>query len=368
MSFITAIEIVFYVSSVGLLLYYIVFYLKFAQHKPSQSRFKELPAISVVICAKNESWNLKKFLPEVLTQKYPSFEVVVVDDHSDDDSVEFLEDLRSKHPHLNVFQFTDEKVSMGKKQVLEFGIQQCKHEYLVMTDADCCPNSEYWLMEMVNGFADKSEVVLGVGLYEKKSGWLNRYIQLDTLYTAIQYVSFALAGFPYMSVGRNVAYKKDVFEQVGGLKNHYGVAGGDDDLFINEIPRSTKFNVVYQPNSQTLSVPKETFKTFFIQKTRHVSAGLNYNKLNLLLLGLSYCFTTFWYLSIPLMICYTGELPLVLTIVLLKKIILFALFSRIFSKIGVKELIVLSTFMDILSIFTQLSAYINSILTKKVKW
>lgn len=365
---ITAIEIVFYGSSVGLLWYYVLFFMKFAQHQPSSSRFEKLPKVSVVICAKNEADNLRKFLPEVLAQKYPSFEVVVVDDNSEDQSISFLNDLKKKNSHLKVFEFTEEKVSFGKKQVLEFGIKKSENEILVFTDADCCPASEYWLVEMVNGFANDSEVVLGVGVYEKSKGWLNKFVQLDTLYIAVQYISFALRGFPYMSVGRNVGYKKSLFNKVGGLKKHYDIAGGDDDLFINEIPRSTQFNVVYQPNAQTVSVPKKTFKEFFTQKTRHVSTGLNYNKSNLLLLGLSYCFTTFWYFSIPLMICYTGELYLVLTIVLLKKIILFAIFSRIFSKIGVKELIVLSTFMDILSIFTQLSAYINSLLTKKVKW
>ncbi len=368
MVWIDVISFVFYGSSTGLLVFYLTFYSKFANHKPDNSRFEKLPFVSVIICARNENENLKQFLPSVLSQKYPSFEVIVVDDGSDDGSRKTLRENFKEYPNLRVLDFDLKKESVGKKQVLEYGIENAKGEYLVMTDADCKPSSLFWLISMVNGFANKSELVLGIGMYEKKEGWINKMIQLDTLFIIVQYFSFALAGFPYMSVGRNVAYKKSLFNNVGGFKNHYDVAGGDDDIMINEMSNSTKVNVVYSPSSQTISVPKTTWGSFINQKSRHISASLKYNKTNLLLLSASYLVTTFWYASIVLMICYSDSLAIVLTIVVLKKITLYTIFRRIFAKIGVAELILLSILMDIMSIFVQILATINSLKRNKGKW
>lgn len=331
-------------------------------------RFEKLPFVSVVICAKNEEENLRRNLPKVLSQKYPSFEVILVLDQSTDDSLKLLNDLQMKFSHLKVIEFNKEKTSSGKKEVLEEGIKAAKSNLLIMTDADCYPSSEYWLLGMTNGFADGSNMVLGVGQYEKSKGFVNKLIQYDTLYIVIQYMSHALAGFPFMSVGRNVAYKKDLFDEVGGFENHYDVPSGDDDLLVNEMSRATKMNIVYQPELQTISEAKTSLKSFFDQKSRHISAGLKYNIINKIILGASYCFTTVWYASIVGMICYTGDVALVLTIVLAKKIILFSLFRRIFSKIGVGEIMILTGFMDILSIFIQLLAVFNSLIRNKGKW
>lgn len=368
MDWIEIISIVFYGSSAGLLLFYLLIYRKFSNHKPSSARFEKLPFVSVIICARNESENIKKFLPSILTQKYPDFEVLVVNDNSTDGTQKTLADLSVKFSNLKVVDFKEEKISKGKKQVLEFGVSEAKGEYLVMTDADCKAASPFWLVGMVSGFSNNSELVLGVGMYEKKQGWLNKLIQLDTLFIITQYISFAIAGFPYMSVGRNVAYKKSLFYQIGGFKNHYDIASGDDDLLINEMSPSTKINVVYNPSAQTISVPENSWGNFINQKSRHISAGMKYNKRNLIILGLSYLLVMFWYTSLLLMICYSNELAIVLTIGVLKNITLYTIIRRIFAKIGVAELILLSIFMDIMSIFVQIVATINSLKIKERQW
>jgi len=362
------ISIIFYSSSAGLLLFYVFVYNKFSNHKPSSARFEKLPFVSVIICARNECENIKKFLPTILSQKYPDFEVLVVNDDSKDGTMENLADLAIKFPKLKVVDFKEEKISKGKKQVLEFGISKAKGEYLVMTDADCKAASPFWLVGMVNGFANNSDLVLGIGMYDKKKGWLNKLIQLDTLFIITQYISFSIVGFPYMSVGRNVAYKKSLFQQIGGFKNHYDIAGGDDDLLINEMDISTTVNVVYNPSAQTISVPETSWKCFIDQKSRHISAGVKYNNRNLCALGLLSLFVMFWYASLPLMICYSDELAIVLTIGVLKNISLYTIIRRIFAKIGVAELILLSIFMDIVSIFVQIMAIINSLKRKEAKW
>lgn len=369
MTIIDILHIVFVLVTIGLLLFYLYSWRRMVNHLPSRNQFSQLPFVSVIICAKNEQDNLSQFLDVVLSQKYPDFEVLVIDDNSTDDSLTVLKELQKKYSQLKVVAFQEEKSSFGKKQVLECGIKHAKSDYLIMTDADCKPLSDFWLVAMVNGFADGSELVLGVSLYSKLKGTVNSIVQIDTGFIAANYLSMAASGFPYMSVGRNVAYKRSLFEKVGGFKSHYHIPSGDDDLLINQMPKETKVNLVYNKDAQTESVPKLSFQSYFSQKVRHVSAGMKYNKRNLLILSLYYSFTTVWYLLIPFLIYYTDVLLLISTFIIIKKVAMYSFIQRIFIKIGVRSILTTTIFSDILSIGIHNYAVIRTIFKSKVgKW
>lgn len=369
MTIIDILHIVFVLVTIGLLLFYLYSWRRMVNHLPSRNQFSQLPFVSVIICAKNEQDNLSQFLDVVLSQKYPDFEVLVIDDNSTDDSLTVLKEFQKKYSQLKVVAFQEEKSSFGKKQVLECGIKHAKSDYLIMTDADCKPLSAFWLVAMVNGFADGSELVLGVSLYSKLKGTVNSIVQIDTGFIAANYLSMAASGFPYMSVGRNVAYKRSLFEKVGGFKSHYHIPSGDDDLLINQMPKETKVNLVYNKDAQTESVPKLSFQSYFSQKVRHVSAGMKYNKRNLLILSLYYSFTTVWYLLIPFLIYYTDVLLLISTFIIIKKVAMYSFIQRIFIKIGVRSILTTTIFSDILSIGIHNYAVIRTIFKSKVgKW
>ena len=350
-------------------MYYLFFWRKLARYKSENHSFSNFPFVSIVICAKNEEQNLSRFVSQILDQEYPSFEVIVVNDNSSDGSMTVLNNLKVEYDNLRVYSFSQNKKCHGKKEVLEYGIRKAKSEYLVLTDADCRPNSKQWLSGMVNGFSDGSEIVLGVGQYEKKESIINTFIQMDTGFIAMNYLSYALANFPYMSVGRNVAYKKELFFKVGGFKSHYDIASGDDDLFINEISMDTKVTIVFSNDAQTTSVPKENFKSFFRQKVRHVSAGLRYNKRNSILLSFFYSLSVFWYLLLPFVVSHSNHLLVISTIIVLKKLTMYSLIRRIFIKIdvSVKKTMVLLT--EFYSVFIHSFAVLVTIFkSKKGKW
>ena len=362
-------EIIFAFCSFSLIGYYLFFWRKLVLYTSKNHCFSNLPFVSVIICAKNEKHNLVKFLPDILSQEYPLFEVIVVNDDSSDGSMDVLNQFLIEHNHLRVYTFNEDKTSYGKKEVLEYGIRKSKSEYLVLTDADCRPNSKQWLAGMVNGFSDGSEIVLGVGQYEKKDSKLNALIQLDTGFIAMNYLSFALASFPYMSVGRNVAYKKELFFKVGGFKSHYDIPSGDDDLFINELSKDIKVAIVISFDSQTTSVPKENFKSFFFQKVRHVSAGLRYNKRNSILLSFFYSLSVLWYLLLLVVIYHSNHLLVISTIIILKKIIMYSLIRRIFSKIEVSAKPSMMLFAEFYSVFIHdLAVLVTIFKSKKGKW
>lgn len=281
------------------LFYYLFFYIRVV-FKPKTVSSKKLPAVSVVICAKDEEDNLRTFLPKVLKQDYPDFEVVVVNDCSHDESEVLLAKMKQKYTHLRTTTIEEARgFKHGKKLALTLGIKAAKNEYLVLTDADCIPVSDQWIRLMAGRFSDNKKIVLGYGGYEERKGFLNKLIRFDTMFIALTYMTFAKAGVPYMGVGRNLAYLKDLFAKNKGFSSHYKLQSGDDDLFVNEVASRKNVDVVLDPNSFTTSIPNETFIHWRYQKMRHLTTNHRYKFLHRFLLGLEPLSRILFYIFAP---------------------------------------------------------------------
>lgn len=241
-------------------------------------------AVSIVICAKNEAQNLKKNLPLILNQNYPSFEVIVVNDNSSDETYEILLEFQEMYPILRTI--SRNKNAIGKKFALADGIQATKYDVLLLTDADCSPSSSSWLNIMQQSIGGKVEVGLGYAPYNSYKGLLNKFIRYETFYTALQYLSFALWQQPYMGVGRNLIYKKSLYYKVDGFNSHGHIASGDDDLFINAISHLDNTTIVLDEQTFMYSEPKRDWRAYFRQKTRHLSTATSYRLKHQVLLGL----------------------------------------------------------------------------------
>jgi cellulose synthase/poly-beta-1,6-N-acetylglucosamine synthase-like glycosyltransferase len=262
--------------------------------------------VSVIICAKNEYHNLVRFLPKVLEQDYPEFEVVVVNDASDDDTYYLLRELADKYPQLKVVNITQNlNFFSGKKFPLSIGIKSAKYELVLLADADCYPASPNWITSMQSVFSEKTDIVLGYGPYAPQPGLLNKLIRFDTLMVAVQYMSLALAGLPYMGVGRNLAYRKSLFYDVGGFIKHYKISSGDDDLFINQVARGSNTRIQPIPDAFTYSRSKQTFSYWFRQKKRHLTTGRFYRMSHKIVLGL-YSSSRFLFFGILIALAILG--------------------------------------------------------------
>ncbi len=246
---------------------------------------QELP-ISIVICAKDEHYNLKENLPLILHQDYPLFEVLVVNDGSQDDTELLLEDLSKDYPQLNyILVNSDLNFFRGKKFPLSIGIKSARYPHLLLTDADCRPASRHWLRKMQSHFSEEVSIVLGFGAYHTRNTLLHRFVRFETLITATRYLSWAMAGFPYMGVGRNLAYHRDHFYRQNGFQKHYGLASGDDDLFINIVANRKNTAIEVDPDAYTLSRPAERWGQWIRQKRRHLTTGGHYRLRHRILLG-----------------------------------------------------------------------------------
>lgn len=262
--------------------------LAFYKNEASEKDEKEPENVSIIVCAKNEATNLAKYLHRLLSQNYRSYEVIVVNHNSTDQTEEVARGFQEKFPYLRIVNTSNKKTysQVGKKSALAEGIKSARHDVLLLTDADCEPNSDNWLAKMQSLIHKEKKIVLGFSPYRKKPGLLNLFIRYETIYTAVQYFSFALAKMPYMGVGRNLAYRKHLFLETDGFKKHQHIVSGDDDLFINEVADSKNVAINIDRETFVFSDPKDTWKSYFKQKTRHLTTGTAYKSKHKVLLGM----------------------------------------------------------------------------------
>ena len=297
------------------LFYYLWFFSRVAFYKLKKRQRSQQHPVSVIVCARDEDENLARHLPGLLVQEYPTtYEVIAVNDNSVDDSKYILQELKKTFKdRLHVVELTQEaKLITGKKYPLSIGIKEANHEVMLLTDADCVPASEHWVQKMQEAYHDGVEIVLGYGGYHKRPGLLNKLIRFETFHSAIQYLSFALAGVPYMGVGRNLSYKKALFFRQKGFSSINHIPGGDDDLFVNKSANRKNVAVVIDKDAATLSIPRKTWSSWIKQKYRHYTTAKYYKPVHKFLLGL-YTFSQFFFypLFVTSLLFYDWQLALI---------------------------------------------------------
>ena len=296
----------------------------------------DLPPLSVVIAARNEARNLERHLPAVLAQAYPTFEVVVADDASTDDTQSVLERMRLRHRHLRIIALT-EKTAPGKKRVLAKALEAATYDTFVVTDADCEPVSERWLEHLAKSRNVRTQLVLGYGPYREHPGWLNRWIRYEAVYTAAQYFTAALRGHPYMGVGRNMSYTRRLYDGVGGFAAHEHLAGGDDDLLVSAGATGANTEVCLHPDSYVYSEPKRTWRDYRRQKRRHLSVSPSYKLRDKLWLGLLAASHLIYYAGLVALLC-VGFLPLAILLHGIRLLLLWPVARRVMRGLGEERL------------------------------
>ncbi|ADB40067.1 glycosyltransferase [Spirosoma linguale] len=295
--------LLFWLSIVGIQLIYIFFvYTKTAFYRHPDRNYAVLSynsadyysesddqqGVTVIVCARNELANLKELLPLLNNQDYPTFEILVMDDRSTDGTYAYLENDIPELSRVRAIRIDKEHQHVTpKKYALTIAIKKARYPTVLLTDADCRPASLNWLTEMTEPliFGSK-DITIGFSPYEYYPGLLNLLIRSETLFTAIQYFSLALSGRPYMGVGRNMAYRTDLFFANKGFYTHMNVVGGDDDLFINEVATRSNTFVCLAPDTFVWSKPKTTWAEWRQQKRRHLNVGKYYKTGNKVRLGL----------------------------------------------------------------------------------
>ncbi len=326
------------------------------------------PPVSLIVCAKNEAENLKKNIPLWLAQEYPTFELILINDASVDDTLDVMETFAEKDPRIQIVNVrNNEAFWANKKYALTLGIKRAKNTRLVFTDADCFPASAQWLSILVSHFSEEKQLVLGYGAYEKASGFLNKLIRFETLMTAVQYFSYTKAGIPYMGVGRNLAYTSTLYYENKGFMSHIKIPSGDDDLFVNEAANAQNTAICTEVDGFTYSIPKKTWKNWKNQKRRHYSTAKLYKTKDRFLLGAFYVSNLlFWALAPITLITEFWEISL--AIVAFRFLIQYIVIGKAAKNLKENDLLPLIPFYEIFLILTQLSIFISNSTEKNSKW
>ncbi len=356
-------------SLVAQLAYYWGIFARLAFYKEKQVVVQDLPPVSVVLAARNEYHHLRKNLPSLLNQDYPDYEVVVVNHASDDETAEYLKEMQQRYPRLKVVNIErDLNFFHGKKFPLSIGIKSASNDILLLTDADCTPVSRQWIRKMASHYDDSTEIVLGVGPYQKEKGFLNHVIRYDTFLVALQYLSYALAGMPYMGVGRNLSYRKSLFFRNKGFISHYNMSSGDDDLFINQTANAQNTRIEISPDSFVESEPKHHWEDWFIQKRRHLSVGKKYKTRFKLLLGGYSLSLWLYYLTTILLLAENKVLFVPLGALLLHLLSRILIHYKILKRLEDQQLLLFSLWWEPFYMLLYTFMGIIGLMSKTVKW
>jgi biofilm PGA synthesis N-glycosyltransferase PgaC len=351
-------------------LYFSLFvHLKLALLPITELEASGLKPLTVIICARNEAANLQENLPVVLNQNYPDFEVIVVNDRSWDGTKDVLKDFEDKYPNLKVVTVAEgSKFIAGKKFAVTMGIKAAKNEWLVFTDADCKPRSDQWLLGMQQPADADTEIFLGYSPYTRSKGLLNALIRFETFFTAVNYLSFAIKGMPYMGVGRNMAYQKTLFFKNKGFAAHMHIPSGDDDLFVNA--NATRYNTRIQINPLTFvnTAPKQTWGAYLKQKKRHFGAGKMYKAKHKFILSSQIIIQFAFYGLLVALLCLPETRIPALAIFALSIVIRSMVYPRLLKKLEYPGLRWWFPLLDILLFIFLVFNGILSIFVKKVQW
>lgn len=236
-----------------------------------------LPSVSVIICARNEAEHLAAYLPAILTQDYPDYEVIVVNAGSTDRTDETLSQLKARFPHLYYTYIPQgTRYLSPRKLALTLGIKAAQKECLLFTEAYCEPNGPHWIASVARNYQPETTVVLGYCQYNHHASLADHLIAYDNLLTGVRQLASALGHHPYAGDGRDLSYRKEEFFRHKGFSSSLFLNRGDDDLFINEIANGTNTRVALAPESFTSMARYDRFQWWLERKAALAATQRHY--------------------------------------------------------------------------------------------
>lgn len=239
-------------------------------------------SFSIIVAARNEERNIASLLHSLMNLEYPKerYEIIIVNDRSTDATAEIVTNSAAQADNITLISPTENNSDMpNKKHALGIGIRHAHNPILAFTDADCVVPAT-WLKRLSEQFTDDVGLVAGYSpyMFGEPKRWFNSFLRYDELKSTIFAAAAVGCNHAYMCTGRNVAYRKTVYEQVGGFEKIKHSISGDDDLFLQLVQQTTQWKIRYmtQPSSYVYTQPPTNLRSFINQRIRHISASKYY--------------------------------------------------------------------------------------------
>jgi hypothetical protein len=222
---------------------------------------------------------------------------------------------------------------------------------------------------MMAGYSTKVDVVIGYGAYDKiEHSYLNKLIRFETLLTAIQYFSYALAGKAYMGVGRNLSYTKESFMSSPGFSGHLHLRSGDDDLFVSQVSNGHNVSICDHELSFTTSRPPLTLVSWIRQKRRHITTAPRYRQSIKVSLALFYLSQFFFYVFGFISLISHTYIFIVIPLLLIRFALWYLTLMPAANRLNEKDLIAFGPLYEISIIFMQLYIFLKNIISTPKYW
>jgi cellulose synthase/poly-beta-1,6-N-acetylglucosamine synthase-like glycosyltransferase len=267
-----------------LILVYRHWFLRLPLFRADQS-IRPQTKFSVIIPARNEEENIQHCLRSILEQDYPAalFEVIVINDHSTDQTESIILSMKQQYNNLQLLNLTDhldgKQLNAYKKKAIEIAIGQSTGDWIVTTDADCKAGNN-WLSLYDAYIQEKKPVFVAAPvMFTNDHSFISAFQLLD--FISLQGITAAAvsAGYHTMCNGANIAYRKDVFYEVGQFKGIDKLASGDDMLLMHKIKQQYPNGLGYLFCHEAIvtTAPMPDWKSFFNQRIRWASKADKYN-------------------------------------------------------------------------------------------
>ena len=320
--------------------------------------------ISIIIAAKNEAENIDGLIESLKNLNYPAemFEVIFVDDNSTDGTYDKLKSRTDAIKNFSVLESKTFGVN-GKRDALSFGIKNSKSSYILITDADCRPQSN-WLQAYSNKFNLGYDMLFGIAPFYQHEYLVNKISCFENLRGILLSFPMTSLGLPYTATARNFGFTAKAFELLGGYSKTKDTISGDDDLLLREAVKSKmKIGVVSETDSFVYSDTKKTFREYFHQKARHTQTSFHYLKRHQFIIGFWHLLNLSFLFSLLLMFVN----PLFGILLPAKLIIDFAVVKsnqkKLSYKFSIIEIFYLQIFYEILLIIHFFNARFS-----RIKW
>lgn len=297
--------------------------------------------ISIIIAARNEENGIARTIDAVLNQKFPpeQFELIVIDDHSTDRTSDVV--LSYAHRGVQLIQLNESnKLNSYKKLAIAKAIDLCTGEIIVTTDADC-RMGENWLMTIISYFETEDLYLLSSPVvYSEEKSFFERLQTLEFLYL----IGLGAAGIgnknPTTCNGANLAYRKDIFYEMGGFAGIDELASGDDELFLHKVAAKYPHKIGFCKSTDAVvyTDAKPTIRSFISQRKRWASKSTKYKNKAIVLLGI-----TIWLFNFCMLTClivglfYHYSYLFTFLVVLIAKIIVEYLFIQPLTQFSKRE-------------------------------
>ena len=250
---------------------------------------KNIVKVSVLIAARNEENNIKKLLESLYDQSFPKelFEVIIVDDHSEDNTKEFINTFINNNKDLNIKLLLAERE--GKKLAISQALHNASNELIIVTDADCVLNN-LWIESIVGFYQENNcKMILAPVLLSPAENFFEKMQVLEHLSLIGSTAGSAAIGFPVMCNGANMAYERKSALEVEKYRKDFNIPSGDDMFLLEQFVKNFGHkNVKFLLNKAAIVKTKtcKTVKDFFRQRRRWVSKTKSYTSWKVILTAL----------------------------------------------------------------------------------